>query len=43
MEVEVKCFEKVPDAGNNIEFSENNQSETTGTSANKYNGSYFGN
>ena len=43
MEVEVKCFEKVPDTSNNIEFSENNQSETTGTSANNYNGSYFGN
>ncbi len=42
MEVEVECFEKVPDS-NSIEFSEDNQSETTETNSNSFGGSIFGN
>ncbi len=42
MEIEVECFEKVPDSGS-IEFSENNQSETTETETKSFGGSIFGN
>lgn len=42
MEVEVECFEKVPETENNIEFSESEPSETQPTSSNGF-GGFFGN